>query len=247
LRNSGARKLTLRSSKNLAICSGVGAAISPASRGASHELGVALLDLSGGRRRAGGRGDFAAQRRDLLAQQKQALGPRQRASVKPLLRSTLEVGRIERAAGTAEIRVGLDVARERGVVDSEPELARLFVEGVLGQQLAENLPVQAERARLVGRDAAAELARERLQAVGIDAAEVLGADLGRADHGHVRRAEAAEHVGDAPDAEGKDQQAEENLGDPAAGALAQLGHQHGVFRLLLPAPGECGRNIGRWV
>ena len=62
-----------------------------------------------------------------------------------------------------------------GVGDAEPQLARPLVERGLGDELAEHLPVEAERARLVGRDRPAELAAELLQPVVVELAELLDA------------------------------------------------------------------------
>ena len=80
-------------------------------------------------------------------------------------------------------------------------VARALVERGLGDQLGEQLPVEAERARLVGRDRPAELAAELLQPVVVELAELL--DRGfrcRRPWRRVELAEAAENVADAPDA-----------------------------------------------
>ena len=85
--------------------------------------------------------------------------------------------------------------------DAEPHLLRLLVERGLGDQLAEQLAVETERARLIRRDRTAELAAELLQAVVVDLAELLDRDFGAADLGDRGAAEAAENVADAPDRE----------------------------------------------
>ena len=83
---------------------------------------------------------------------------------------------------------------------------------------------RAERARLVRRDRAAELAAELLQALVVDLAELVDGDLGAADLGDGRAAEAAEDVADAPDREADGDQAEhdahDGLAEPIAGGLA---------------------------
>ena len=68
--------------------------------------------------------------------------------------------------------------------------ARPLVERGFGDQLAEQLPVEAQRPRLVRRDRAAELAAELLQPVLVELAELVDADFGAADLGDRRRAEA---------------------------------------------------------
>ena len=95
-------------------------------------------------------------------------------------------------------------------------LPHAFVERRLGNHLAEDLPVEAERAGLVGQDRPAELAAELLQAVLIELAELLDPDFGAADLGHGRLAETAENVADAPDAEADRDQAEHHAHDGAA-------------------------------
>ena len=75
------------------------------------------------------------------------------------------------------------LARDLGVGQAEPQRAGALVERGFGDQLAEQLPVEAERARLVGRDRPAELAAELLQPVVVDLAELLDPDFGAADLG----------------------------------------------------------------
>src|SRR5581483_2484838 len=119
-------------------------------------------------------------------------------------------------AGSREFRRLLDLFREHLVAHIQPELLRLLVERRLADHFRENLPINTERARLLGRDPAAELAVELLHPLGIGVAELLGRDLQVADLDRSPRAEIAENVGDAPDHEGDDQQAHEELHKPSA-------------------------------
>src|SRR5262245_3267384 len=81
---------------------------------------------------------------------------------------------------------------------------RSLVERRFGNDRAEQLLVETERARLIGRDRPADLAADLLQALVVDLAELLGADLGMADLGQAGAAEATENVADAPDREADD-------------------------------------------
>ena len=107
-------------------------------------------------------------------------------------------------------------ARDLGVADVEPQRLRPLVDDGLGDHLGEQLPIEAERAGLIGQDRAAELAAELLQAVLVELAELLDADFGAADLGDRGLAEAAEDVADAPDAEADGDQAEDDAHDDAA-------------------------------
>ena len=91
-----------------------------------------------------------------------------------------------------------------------------LVERGFGDHLAEQLPVEAQRPGLVGQDRPVQLAAELLQPVLVELAELLDADFGAADLGDGRRAEAAENVADAPDAEADGDQAEDHAHDGAA-------------------------------
>ena len=72
----------------------------------------------------------------------------------------------------AERRVLGDLPRHLGVAQAEPQLAGALVDHGVGDHLVEQLPVEAERARLVGQDRPAELAAELLQPVLIELAEL---------------------------------------------------------------------------
>ena len=94
--------------------------------------------------------------------------------------------------------------------------ARALVERGLGDDLAQQLPVEAQRLGLVGQDRAVQLAAELLQPVLVELAEGIDADFGAADLGDGGGAEAAENVADAPDAEADGDQAEDDAHDGAA-------------------------------
>ena len=120
----------------------------------------------------------------------------------PMLRSIgFEPRAVELAGEALETRIVGDLPRDLGVADVEPQRARPLVERGLGDHLAEQLPVEAERPGLVGQDRPVQLAAELLQPVLVELAERVDADFGAADLGHGRGAEAAEDVADAPDAE----------------------------------------------
>ncbi len=118
----------------------------------------------------------------------------------------LEPRAVELAGEPAEVRIGGDAAGDLGVADAEAERLGLLVERGFRRQLADQLAVDAERARLVGRDRAAGAAADLAQLVVVIFAELLDRDLGAADgdRGVVRG--AAEYVADAPDREADDQE-----------------------------------------
>src|SRR5262249_2367696 len=115
----------------------------------------------------------------------------------------LEAELIELSGRAGEILVRGDLAGDLRVGKIEPELARALVERGFGHELAQQLPLEAERSRLIARDGAAELAAELLQVLAVGVAELLDADLGRADLRQARAAEAAGNVADAPPGEGQ--------------------------------------------
>ena len=82
---------------------------------------------------------------------------------------------------------------------AEPHAPRFFIERGLRNGLLQHLAVEAEGARLLLRQRAAELAADLLQLVGVDLAELFGRDLGAADLGQRRLPKPLEDVGDAPD------------------------------------------------
>ena len=69
----------------------------------------------------------------------------------------------------------------------EPQRPDALVEGEFGDHLADDLPVEPERARLLERDRPADLTADLLQPLVVDLAELLDADLGTADLGSVER------------------------------------------------------------
>ena len=79
-----------------------------------------------------------------------------------------------------------------------------------------SLPVDAERARLIGRDRPIKLASDLLKAFGIKLAELFDRNLGAADLDRRIGAEAAENIADAPDREADDQAAHDDGHDGPA-------------------------------
>src|SRR5262249_55284861 len=125
----------------------------------------------------------------------------------------LEARVVELAVEAAERRVFLDAPRHFCVGQAKAELTRAFIERVLRNQAAEQLLVEAQRTRLIGRDGPPDLASDLLQALVIDLPELLDPDLGVADLGEAGPAEAAENVADSPDREAYDQEAHDGRHD----------------------------------
>ena len=123
---------------------------------------------------------------------------------------------VELAGDAFEARHIGDLPGDLGVADVEPQCSRPLVERRLGDHLAEQLAVEPQRPGLVGQDRAVQLAAELLQPVLVELAECIDTDLGAADLGDRRCAEAVEDVADAPDAEADGDQAEDDAHDGAA-------------------------------
>ena len=128
----------------------------------------------------------------------------------------LETCAVERAVWPLEHRLGRDAVCDLGVRQSEPHLARVLIERGLSKQTPQQLPVEAEHAGLILRDRPADLARELLEVVVVELAELLDPDLGAADLGDRRTPEAAEDVADTPNREGKRNGAQDHRRDGAA-------------------------------
>ena len=103
-----------------------------------------------------------------------------------------------------------------GIGHAEPELACALVERGAGDHLAQDLLLEAERTRLVGRDRTAQLLAELLEPLIVLLAELVDRNLGAADLGDRRDAEPAENVADAPDAEADDEEQHDRRHDDAA-------------------------------
>jgi hypothetical protein len=176
---------------------------------------------------------FAADaERDLPAQDHAPLLLDEAAFGKAGLSDDLDEARtIELAVEPAETGVVGNAAGDLVVADAEPQRLRLLVERGLGHQLAEHLAVDAGRARLVGRDRAANLAAELLQALGVILAELFDRDLGVADLERRIEPEAAENIADAPDREADDQAAHDDahhgLADPGRSGFVDTA-EHGL-------------------
>ena len=86
-----------------------------------------------------------------------------------------------------------------GIGQAEPHLPGALVEAGFGNHFTKHLPIETERARLLGRERAAELASDLLQALVIDLPELLDRDFGAADLGERRAAITVKNIVDAPD------------------------------------------------
>ena len=120
----------------------------------------------------------------------------------------IEPRAVELAGDAFEVRGVGDPSGELGVADVEPQRACPLVHCGFGDDLIEQLPIEAKRPGLVGQDRAVQLAADLLQAVLVELAEGVEADFGAADLGDCVGAEALEDVADAPDAETDSDQAE---------------------------------------
>ncbi len=157
-------------------------------------------------------GDLPAQRHLALLGDVALLG------VAEITDQALEAVRIEFAVDALEVRVVHDELADLVIGLTEPEPARVFIEGGFRNRLLQHLAIKAERARLFRRQRAAELAPDLLEAVGVDLAELVQRNLGVADLGHRGLPKALEDVGNTPNAEADDQHAHHDghngLADP---------------------------------
>src|SRR5262249_24043544 len=137
----------------------------------------------------------------------------------------LEAEAVELPVGPAERGIVGDVAGNLCVGKRKAELAGALVEQKFRDDLAQHEPVDAHGARLIAADGTAELARELLQAIVVEHAELIDGELGAADLGHRGTAEAAENVADSPDREADDQKAEDggqdDLAEPVGRGFAE--------------------------
>ena len=211
----------MRSSKYLASTSGLGLG-NVAGLGAieHHVVHGALLVAEPVERveRSLGHGHFAAHRADqLLAQQVAALlGQEALLGEADLTDQVFELGAVELTVDAAETLIFQDAARHLLLGDTELERAGTLVEHGFRDHLREHLAIDAGEPCLLRRHRAAHLAAELLQPVLVGLAEGVDSDLGVANLGDGRLAEAAENVADAPDAEADRDQAEQNAHDDAA-------------------------------
>src|SRR6185295_1456084 len=99
------------------------------------------------------------------------------------------------------------------------------------------LLLEAQRARLLGRDRPANLAAKLLQAVVVELAELLDRDLGRSDLGDRRAPKTPENVADAPQDENTRDQGEndphQDAADPVGGSLSQSAKHFGPKSLIV--------------
>src|SRR5262249_33709680 len=100
----------------------------------------------------------------------------------------------------------------------------------LGDELSDQLLFEAKLLRLRGRDRAAQLAADLLEAVAVELPELLDRNLGVADFGEGRTAVAAENVADTPDPEGQDEKPDHGghdaFAEPGGGGFAHTS-EHG--------------------
>ena len=137
--------------------------------------------------------------------------------------------RVERAGLVTEPRIGLDLLANHGVGQRHSQVGRRPIEQHALDHAVEDGIRQAQRARLLGLDRAAERLSEPPHGVAILLLERRGGDLDPADFGSpVGAASRPEHVGDAPNAEAQHQEQEQDLDDQRSRALAN-GFQHDGF------------------
>ena len=156
---------------------------------------------------------------DLAAQQHVALlGDVPRFGKPGLPDHLLEQGPVKLTVDTPKTLVGDDALRDFLIGEAEPQLLGLFVERGFRDQLADQLPVEADGARLIGGDRPAGLSADALELVGVVLAELIDRNFGAADLGDRIRAEAAENIADAPDREADNEAAHDGahhgLADP---------------------------------
>ena len=201
--------------------SGVGVGISPSllpSSGDEFDAALLVLEAVEQRGRGLGRGDLGGDGAGDLAAERVAalLGDEPRLGEAGPANQLLKAVFVELAVDPAERRVVLDVLHHIGIGHAEPELARPLVERGAGDHLAQDLLLEAERTRLVGRDRTAQLLAELLEPLIVLLAELVDRNLGAADLGDRRDAEPAENVADAPDAEADDEEQHDRRHDDAA-------------------------------
>ena len=160
----------------------------------------------------------------------------------------LEALAVEFPLRPAEVRIAGDQLGDVGVGKAEPPVAHALVQRGLGDQLPGQLPVDAERMRLVRRDRAAELAAELLQAVVVELAELVDGDFGAADLGDRIEPEATKNIADAPDGEADDQDTHDGghdgFAEPGGGGFMHSAEHARAsslgFRVSACGEGYCG-------
>ncbi len=131
-----------------------------------------------------------------------------------------EVVAFERARRSLQPGVLADHAADRVGRQAEAHRVGGVVERGLGDHLAQHLAGHTNLRRLLGGDVAAELLAELAQIVVVAALELGAGEADAADLGDVVGAVAAEHIGDAPDAEADHQEQHHDLDDPAGRQFA---------------------------
>src|SRR5262249_52545045 len=104
----------------------------------------------------------------------------------------------------------------------------------LGDQLCDQLLLDAKLLRLCGRERTAQLTADLLETVVVGLPELLDGNLGVADLGEGRTAVAAENVADAPDAERQNKEAHHSghdaFAEPGGGGFAHTSEHGGTNR-----------------
>ena len=118
-----------------------------------------------------------------------------------IVQDLLELVAVELAVDRLQIGIGRDVARDFRIGDAEPDLAGPLIHCRLRNHFTENLPVEPECRRFLRRNRLAEIVAHLIEPIAIDLLEFGDADLGIANLGKRRAAEARENVVDAPKAE----------------------------------------------
>ncbi len=188
-------------------------------------VAVDRIDQRLGHRDAGG--DRVEQ---LVADEAEALvGDEGRLAHLLLLEIGLEARRIELPELVLEGGVLDDHLLDHGIGHHQVQALGLDIEEGVADHLVEHDLRQAELARQIIVQLAAEARLQAIHLVVEFLHELRPGDPHRADLGHGRLAAAlAQHVADAPDPERADQDEEQDLDDPGRGFAAERG-QHGAI------------------
>ena len=144
----------------------------------------------------------------------------------------------ELSGRSRERRIGPDDVGDDVLGNGKAELACVDVEGGEADQAGKRARFHAEDLGLLGREAAAEPARDGLHLVLVGLPEFVGRDLCLADGGDRALARAAHDVADAPDGERDDQQRQQELREDVRDASPHL-VEHDDF------PGYCRAALRR--
>ena len=151
-------------------------------------------------------------------------------------------------SGALKVFVFLQVLREGVVGYGELQVPGMSGHGGVADETLQDHAVESGGAGFLGRNPLAGVARDHRDLALQRFLELGDGNIRVADLGQRATAEAAEHIIDVPEhAEADDQNAEQDLGQPALGAAAE-GVEHRCLvqllaRINVPRPG--GRQEGR--